>query len=148
MIDNAFEEKRQIAALSQMESPRQDWILPVLLLLYMATTISLVGWFGMRRSYRIIPFALVILTLAITWFAVVLYRDQEMMRQREQVLAQLLQLRVKLEESINSNIFLVKGLVAYIQSHPELTQQDFEPMADTGCGGRRRIDQSFSTAAG
>lgn len=129
LIDNAFEEKRQVAALAQMKGPRQDWILPVLLVLYMATAISLVGWFGMRRSYRIIPFALVILTLVITWSAVVLYRDQEMMRQREQVLTKLLQLRVRLEESINSNIFLVKGLVAYIQSRPELTQQDFEQVA-------------------
>lgn len=129
VLENEFKESSQILTSSPGKNMSKDWILPILLVLYMATTISLVGWFSMRRSYRMVPLTLVILTLTITWFAVMLYRDQEMKQQKEQVLNKLLRLRVQLEKSIHGNIFLVRGLVAYIQHHPDLTQQDFEPLA-------------------
>jgi len=48
---------------------------------------------------------------------------------RADALHQLSTVRAKLEGALNSRLFLVRGLVAYVSNHPEIDQAEFERLA-------------------
>ncbi|WP_419770462.1 MAG: diguanylate cyclase [Candidatus Marinarcus sp.] len=47
-------------------------------------------------------------------------------KDKNRVLKELSQIRAKLEQSINSTFLLINGLMAYVTTHPNLSQKDFK----------------------
>lgn len=65
--------------------------------------------------------------------------------QRSDVLAEASFVRVKLEAELNSNLYLVSGLVHFISSHPDLSQDEFNRIAGGMLGDKSGL-KSISAA--
>ncbi|SFM87218.1 periplasmic sensor diguanylate cyclase/phosphodiesterase [Nitrosomonas nitrosa] len=116
-----------------------DWILSALVVLCFAAVLLIIGWSGLYCFHRLSSLSLIVLTLAVSWFLVALYRNSEINEQKYLVSSTLVKLRSQLENSINSNITLLKGLLAHIQLNPYLTQAEFEQIAKKLIDGNPNI---------
>jgi diguanylate cyclase (GGDEF)-like protein len=65
----------------------------------------------------------------VTELIVGLLHQNEVERQRSDVLHQTATLRAKLEGEINSTLHLTRGLIAYVATQPEINQSDFAELA-------------------
>ena len=129
MISGNFDMKRQLLAPASTNETQYDWLLITLLFSSLAAVTLLAGWPRQHKYGYLAPLISVIFILIIIYFAVALYREQEIENQKQETLIKLSNVRVQLEESINSTFFLVKGLVTHITLNPDLTQTEFEQIA-------------------
>lgn len=53
-------------------------------------------------------------------------RERYEVQQRAEVLHELSTVRARLEGGLNSRLYLTDGLISYVQSHPDITQAEFE----------------------
>ncbi len=120
---------RQIRLPASIDSISSDWLLITLLFSSLAAVTLLAGWPGQHRSGYIAPLLSVILTLIIIFLAVALYREYETENQKKEILFKVSKVRVQMEETINSAIFLTKGLITHIRLNPNMTQTEFEIVA-------------------
>ncbi len=120
---------RQILVPVSTDGIYSEWLLITLLFSSLAAVTWLAGWPGQQRSGYLIPLVSVIFTLIIIFLAVALYREHEMENQKQETLAKASMVRVQMEESINSTVFLIKGLITHIRLNPNLTQSEFELIA-------------------
>ncbi len=116
----------QIYAFSSIDDGNNDWLLITLLFSSLVAVTVLTGWSGLHRLGYLSPLVSVIFILFIMLLTIALYREYEIENQKQETLLKLSQIRVQLEESINSTIFLMKGLVVHIRLNPTITQTEFE----------------------
>jgi diguanylate cyclase (GGDEF)-like protein len=126
VVSNDLDINHQILVPTSKNEPYADWLLITLLFSSLAAVTLLAGWPGQHRQGYLVPLVAVIFTLILIFLAVTLYREQEIENQKQETLIKLSMVRVQIEESINSTIFLIKGLITHIQLNPELTQDKFE----------------------
>ncbi|MCG8491995.1 MAG: response regulator [Sneathiellales bacterium] len=69
--------------------------------------------------------------------------ENEVNRQRDQVLHDAQDLRVKLTSQITEGIYILSGLRAYIEANPDITNQEFERYADSV----RRLEPAIRSIA-
>jgi len=97
----------------------------------MITKDSVLRWleeFG-RVSRVMFALAVVGFVLVVTQFVASLSREKAIDQERADVVEQLSLIRARLEGEINSTLYLTRGMISYVATHPELTWNDFEPMA-------------------
>lgn len=128
-VNGHFDMTRQLFIPSFTDKKQYDWLLITFFLTSLTAVTLLAGWPGQRRQSYLAPLIPVIFILVIIYFAIALYQAQEIENQKQQTLNKLSKVRVQLEESINSTIFLIKGLITHIRLNPDLTQHEFELVA-------------------
>ncbi|RMH72070.1 MAG: PAS domain S-box protein [Cyanobacteria bacterium J007] len=69
------------------------------------------------------------IVLAAVWGLVRAEQQRDRQKVRTEVLNQLSAVRARLETSLNSRLFLTRGLVAYVSIHPDLNSEDFQRLA-------------------
>jgi diguanylate cyclase (GGDEF)-like protein len=129
MVSGNFDMMRQLSTPASTNESQYDWLLITLLFSSLAAVTLLAGWPGQRHLGYLAPLISVIFILIILYFAVALYREQEMENQKKETLIKLSTVRVQLEESITSTFFLLKGLITHIRLNPGLTQTEFEQIS-------------------
>ena len=129
VVSEKFNMTRQLSTPASTNENQYDWLLITLLFSSLAAVTLLAGWPGQRHLGYLAPLISVIFILIIVYFAVALYREQEIENQKKETLTKLSTVRVQLEESINSTFFLLKGLITHIRLNPDLTQTEFEQIS-------------------
>jgi diguanylate cyclase (GGDEF)-like protein len=129
MVNGNFDMMRQLSTPASTNESQYDWLLITLLFSSLAAVTLLAGWPGQRHLGYLAPLISVIFILIILYFAVALYREQEIENQKKETLIKLSTVRVQLEESIISTFFLLKGLITHIRLNPGLTQTEFEQIS-------------------
>lgn len=129
VVSGKFDMTRQLSTPSSTNESQYDWLLITLLFSSLAAVTLLAGWPGQRRLRYLAPLISVIFILIIVYFAVALFRAQEIENQKKETLTKLSTVRVQLEEAINSTFFLFKGLITHIRLNPDLTQTEFEKIS-------------------
>jgi len=82
------------------------------------------------RGARIVfALAVVVFVLAVTEYVAALSSEKAIDQERAGVLEQLSSIRARLEGEINSTLYLTRGMISYVATHPDLTWNDFEPLA-------------------
>ena len=81
-------------------------------------------------SIRIISFVLLVSLLILSEFTVHLEGERQYELHRNQVLNEASTLRAQLEAYINKTLHLTQGMVAYVSTHPDFSQWDFESIAE------------------
>jgi len=97
----------------------------------MTTKDNVLRWledFG-RGARIMLALAVVVFVLIVTEFVASLSTDKAIDQERAGVVEQLSLIRARLEGEINSTLYLTRGLVSYVATHPNLTWNDFEPLA-------------------
>lgn len=128
-VSGNFDMTHQLFALASTNETQYDWLLIMLLFTSLAAVTLLAGWPSQRIQGYWAPLISVTFILIIIYFAVALSREQEVENRKQESLIKLSKVRVQLEESINSTIFLIKGLIAHIRLKPDLTQHEFALVA-------------------
>ena len=82
-----------------------------------------------RHLTKMAMFFAIALTITGTTFVVRVEETRHQQELRTFALSQLSSVRAKLEGIINSTLFLARGIVAYIASHPEINQEEFHQIA-------------------
>ncbi|MCT7952112.1 PAS domain S-box protein [Ancylothrix sp. C2] len=67
-------------------------------------------------------------------------QDQFRASNRAMILNQVSAVRAKLEAGINQRLFLSRGVVAYVSTHPEISQEEFENLAQVMVAGTPGIN--------
>ncbi|OOZ39770.1 hypothetical protein BOW53_10270 [Solemya pervernicosa gill symbiont] len=70
-----------------------------------------------------------LLVVGFTEYAVVLDSDRAIEHQRSELTQHLSTVRARLEGEINSTLHLTRGLIAYVATHPEINNSEFEQLA-------------------
>ena len=82
------------------------------------------------RGARIMfALAVVVFVLVVTEFVASLSTEKAIDQERADAVEQLSLIRARLEGEINSTLYLTRGMISYVATHPELTWNDFEPLA-------------------
>ncbi|HEY9081618.1 diguanylate cyclase domain-containing protein [Magnetovibrio sp.] len=82
------------------------------------------------RGARIVfALAVVVFVLAVTEFVASLSTGKAIDQERADVVEELSLIRARLEGEINSTLYLTRGMISYVATHPDLTWNDFEPLA-------------------
>ena len=129
VISGKFDMTRQLPIPASTNENQYDWLLITLLISSLAAVTFLAVWSGQRHLGFLAPLISVIFILIILYFVVTLYQEQEIENKKNETLIKLLTVRVQLEESIASTIFLLKGLITHIKLNPGLTQTEFEQIS-------------------
>ncbi|MCK5664522.1 MAG: sensor domain-containing diguanylate cyclase, partial [Thiotrichaceae bacterium] len=80
-------------------------------------------------SYAIIGIMVFVAIISVTELVVNLLHEKEMKQQRSVVLDKSMTMRAKIEGKINSTLHLTQGLIAYVATHPEFDNQEFNQLA-------------------
>ena len=97
----------------------------------MITKDTVLRWleeFG-RASRVMFALTVVVFVLVLTQFVASLSTEKAIDRERTGVVEQLSLIRARLEGEINSTLYLTRGMISYVATHPKLTWNDFEPLA-------------------
>ena len=81
------------------------------------------------KEYRLVLILLILLGLAIDLLLNYSLNQKFLGQQQVRVNAELSAVRARLEEKLNSNLFLLYGMAGYISTHPVLAHSDFNSVA-------------------
>jgi two-component system sensor histidine kinase ChiS len=107
----------------------------------------------MTMQSRLLPYMMALLTTGITLGAgwVVDWSEQERFQEfnRRSVTQKLGIVRARLEGKLNGRLFLTRGLVSYVSTHPDISMEEFRNIARVllveGQGGIRSIQLAKNT---
>jgi len=83
-----------------------------------------------KRAYPYIAsFITALVILSVVFFVSIMEKKRFSEEKRTEVLQQLSVLRARLEGALNSRLYLTQSVAAYIATHPDIGQKDFEQLA-------------------
>lgn len=82
-----------------------------------------------RTARVLFAVAVTAFIVLITEYVVTLNTEQVINRERAATVEQLAAIRARIEGELNSTLYLGRGMISYVATHPGLTWNDFEPIA-------------------
>jgi len=92
------------------------------------TVLSWIEDFG-RGARLMFALSVVLFCALMVEYVVFLNTEQIVDRERAATVEYLSTIRARLEGEVNSTLYLSRGMVSYVATHPDLTWNDFEPLA-------------------